>query len=526
MLRSHRLQKSSVKRFLSLSQIPTLGAVPFLGSSLAFWRAHKTRDGREFFPADSFLDAYPIWYEKHGCIYTMGLPGWGDGIKHIFVVCCDPREYVKVIHNEGRNPSGMFSNDWPVITALKKINSPVQGLWSHGEDWRRIRMASQKGLVTPESVKGYIPGISKTAALASENFAQWGDKIQIFNNHIAFDMIFTSLFGRLLDSLSEGSDEKTAHYTKTSMELMNEVLLMFLSPYEGLMNTLGITTSRVKKYTEGVKAHVAMSGVLVDEFLARRECGELDEYELGSYISVNLSRQEKVEDGLTFFEFKNLMPFLLDAGVFTTSSVLNWIQLFLALHPEVQTKVRQEVLKCVTVGGNSQDLVEFVTRPKRYFPYLNMVIREVHRLRPPMAFTVIKRIDKEIELGGYAIPAGTMCQLEGYSIQNDPKFVENPEKFLPERWSPDAIEARKTHPAEVIDHPLIRGPFSAGARMCPGHRVAQLEVITMIATLVRQWEFTLAPGQGISDYRDIKHFNGFNLQPKQMPKFSIKKLSG
>jgi len=525
MLRSRRIPNSLLKRLFSLSQIPTIGTVPILGSALLFRRVHWTKDGREFLPAESLLDASSTWYGKHGAVYTMGLPGFGDGIRQIYVVCCDPREYTKVMQNEGRNPFGALLLQWPISAALKDLNSPVAKLWTQGEDWRRMRMASQKALVTPDAIKGYIPGVCKAAALASENFDQFHDRLYTFNCWTAFDMIFTAIFGRLLDSSREG-DERTTQYTKTVTELTDDLLALLVSPYEGLMKSLGITTSGVKKITKMIKSQNAMSDMIVEEFLAKRERGELDEYELGSYVSVNLSRQEQVEDGLTLQEFKELIPVFLGAGVDTTSSVLNWVQLFLALNPEVQTKVREEVLNCVTVKGSSQDLVEFLARPKKYLPYLNMVIREAHRLRPPFASSINKRPEKEIELGGYTIPAGTLCKLDGYAIQNDPRIVADSEKFIPERWSPEAIEARKNTPAEVLDHPLIRGPFSAGARMCPGNRVAQLEVITMIATLVRHWEFTIAPGQGISDYRDIKYFQGLTIQPRPMPMLCMKKLTG
>merc|ERR1719334_2826820 len=203
----------------------------------------------------------------------MGLPGFGDGIKHLFVLCCDPREYVNVMHNEGRNPYGALLIQWPTKTIVKQTNSQIQNLWTQGEDWRRIRMAAQKALVTPDSVKGYVPGVCKAAALASKNFDQYHDRVHTFNAHSSYDMIFTAIFGRLLDSLSEGSDEKTAQYTKTQTEATDELLALLMSPYEGLMNKFGITTSRVKNFTKYWESQAAMTDMIVDDFLARRERG-------------------------------------------------------------------------------------------------------------------------------------------------------------------------------------------------------------------------------------------------------------
>jgi len=122
-----------------------------------------------------------------------------------------------------------------------------------------------------------------------------------------------------------------------------------------------------------------------------------------------------------------------------------------------------------------------------------MVIREAHSLRPALPFSIMKTIDKEVVLGGYTVPAGTLCVLDGHFIQNDPGLVEDSRKFIPERWSPESVAARKNTPSEVLDHPLIRAPFSEGVRMCPGFRVAKTEVITMVASILRRWEFTVAP---------------------------------
>jgi len=526
MFRCTRSQISSMKRFMSLSRIPTMGALPLVGSTHLLFRAHKTRDGREFVPYKSFMDFLPLMYDAHGTIYTMGMPGIGKGIKGLLVVCCDPREYVEVLHNEGRNPYGIIMTEWPSKAAFAKLNSPIKGLFTQGEEWRRLRMAFQKALLTPDSVKGYVPGISKAAALASENFDKYQDRLHIFNMYSSYDMLFTSMFGRQMNSLREGSNDSIAEFIDYAVRLVRELIDLVMSPWETTMYAFGITTSRMKSFVELFRNQNDMSGKILEDFLARRASGELDEYELGSYCSVNLSRQEEVEDGLTLEEFKELVPLFLIAGVDTTAGTLTWVLLFLAVYPEVQAKVRQEVLSCVTADGSSQDLVEALSRPKKMLPYLNMVLREVHRIRPAIPVPIIKTVETEIELEGYNIPAETVCWLDVYSIQNDPKLVEDTEKFIPERWSPEAVEARKNTASEVIDHPLLRGSFSAGARMCPGHRVAQLEVITLAATLVRKWEFTIAPGQGINSYKDIKYVQGATVRPEPMPKLLIRNLDG
>lgn len=74
------------------------------------------------------------------------------------------------------------------------------------------------------------------------------------------------------------------------------------------------------------------------------------------------------------------------------------------------------------------------------------------------------------------------------------------------------VEARKGTHAEVVDHPLLRSPFSAGARMCPGSRVADLEVLVFAAQLVRDYKITLTD-PSITQLSDIPYQTKLTIQP-------------
>lgn len=52
---------------------------------------------------------------------------------------------------------------------------------------------------------------------------------------------------------------------------------------------------------------------------------------------------------------------------------------------------------------------------------------------------------------------------------------------------PTPKAARKGTASSILDHTLYRGPFSAGARRCPGSRVAGLEAHALLLALVSDW---------------------------------------
>ena len=156
-------------------------------------------------------------------------------------------------------------------------------------------------------------------------------------------------------------------------------------------------------------------------------------------MASNLSLVEESMTSLTEQEFKEMTAFLLIASVDTTSSILQWILIHLAFYPEVQAKVRDEILSKVSQNGSSEELAEVMRKGiRKQLPYLSSVIREIHRVRPAMAWTATKDPQCEVDLGGYKVPAGVPCTLHIFSIQNDPNIVDNPLEFCPERWEESA----------------------------------------------------------------------------------------
>lgn len=71
-------------------------------------------------------------------------------------------------------------------------------------------------------------------------------------------------------------------------------------------------------------------------------------------------------------------------------------------------------------------------------------------------------------------------------------FFDDPEDFLPERWMSEEVASRKGTDKELIDHQLLKNPFSFGPRMCLGSRLAEMEIKALVARIVQDHEFILA----------------------------------
>jgi cytochrome P450 len=109
------------------------------------------------------------------------------------------------------------------------------------------------------------------------------------------------------------------------------------------------------------------------------------------------------------------------------------------------------------------------------------VLKEAMRLFPPLQLHFREAI-KEIDLGhGHIIPAGTDIFMSVYTVHRDPRHFPDPEKFDPDRFSPQNSVGR---------HPYAHTPFGLGRRMCVGHVFANMEAKTILSTVLRRYRVT------------------------------------
>lgn len=74
-----------------------------------------------------------------------------------------------------------------------------------------------------------------------------------------------------------------------------------------------------------------------------------------------------------------------------------------------------------------------------------------------------------------------------YSLHMDPEYFPNPEKFDPDRFSPENGGAKAYMERGVFM------PFGQGPRICPGNRFAYAQSKIGIAALVKNFEISVNP---------------------------------
>jgi len=498
---------------------PGLPAFPVIGSAISLVSEYGDipTHMREMYRGN-----YKKFMKAGQGVYTMGLPGLGDGLTSKVYVVSNPHEFLPVIQNEGKHPSGVLEALWPASERLKRRRDS-NALFERGEAWKQERNVVQLNLLSPQIAKGYLPGIVEAARLASRGAAHSAHAFDEYAARVSFDLFNSAFFGRLAktaDLTRKDADPRDVKFCQDTLDGFEYLVPVVLSPLERLLvQGLNLSTKRFDAFCSKFDDAQDRCAEIVDDFIARKQRGELDEREMRSYVSKTLEWYEQEARDISFDQVKNIFFILLTAAVDTTSSIINWSMINLALNPDVQEKLRAEIQQHLQEG----DVASIILKRREEVPYLHAFIRETHRLTPSAPVNLLKNTNKALTIYGYEIPAGSKVLLDSYSMGNDAALVEQPEKFLPERFLPDMVEMRKGTAAEMIDHPLCSGPFSAGARKCPGSRVATFEAMAMIITLLNDWKIELND-PSVNTYEDVGTHYGAILQPKPMPKLKFSEL--
>ena len=202
----------------------------------------------------------------------------------------------------------------------------------------------------------------------------------------------------------------------------------------------------------------------------------------GDFLSTLLeARYQDTGEGLTDREIRDQVMTLLMAGHETTAKALTWTFHLLDQHPECAARVREEVRS--GLGDRRATLADL---PR--LGYVWMVIQEAMRLFPPV-WIIARMAEKDDEIEGYTIPAGTLVLISPYTMHRHPDLWDRPEEFIPERFDPSHADERAA---------FSYLPFSGGPRQCIGKHFATLELQLLLATIVQRATIRVVAGHSVA----------------------------
>uniref|UniRef100_A0A4D5RI36 Putative cytochrome n=1 Tax=Ixodes scapularis TaxID=6945 RepID=A0A4D5RI36_IXOSC len=164
------------------------------------------------------------------------------------------------------------------------------------------------------------------------------------------------------------------------------------------------------------------------------------------------------------------------AGVEAISGIAALVSYYLAVHPDMQAKLRDEADDCFAKHGRfpSYDVVSKLE-------YLDAVVLETLRICPP--FTRLERtFNKDYVIGNtdIKVPKDSVITVPIYAMHHDPDFYPNPESFMPERF----LEGNAS---EI--NPYTYFPFGYGPRNCVAQTFGLQVIKTILLHAVHEIQF-------------------------------------
>ncbi|XP_046896676.1 cytochrome P450 3A40-like isoform X2 [Hypomesus transpacificus] len=192
-----------------------------------------------------------------------------------------------------------------------------------------------------------------------------------------------------------------------------------------------------------------------------------------SQIPDQTTADHNSQKGLTDHEILSQAMIFIFAGYETSSSTLCFLAYNLAINPDIQTALQEEIDQ--TFPNKAELTYESIMQME----YLDMVLNESQRLFP-IANRVERMAKKTVELNGVTIPKGTAIMIPVYTLHRDPALWPDPEVFKPERFSKEN--------KDDFD-PYTYLPFGAGPRNCIGMRFALLLMKLAVVEILRDFTF-------------------------------------
>jgi cytochrome P450 len=275
------------------------------------------------------------------------------------------------------------------------------------------------------------------------------------------------------------------------------------------LNALMRHTSGGRMIMPPVMRHVPIPALLrvkravreLDEIVSRiirdrRASGE----DTGDLLSMLMAARDDDGSGMTDRQLRDEVLTFLLAGHETTAVSLTWTWYLLSQYPEVEAKLRRELDDALR--GRTPQLEDLPC-----LPYTDKVVKESMRLYPP-AWSLARTVAKEMDLGGYRLPVGANVVMSQWILHRDPRFFEKPERFDPDRWTPDAIQQLPK---------FAYFPFGGGPRLCIGASFAIMEANLLLATIAQRFRLQMVPGHAVEALPSI------TLRPRHGMRMSISK---
>ncbi|KAL3636183.1 hypothetical protein CASFOL_020730 [Castilleja foliolosa] len=341
---------------------------------------------------------------------------------------------------------------------------------NEGEKWSKIRKLADHTFHA-ESLKNMVPEMSSSVEMMLEKWKYYeGKEIDVFKE---FGMLTTEVISRTAfgSSYLEGKHvfEMVAKLTAITVRNVYKVHI------PGISMLLKKSDDEVE--AEQLERRIKSS---VLEIVKKRENEETNKNFKSDYLGqlVKISHAQNVKKRITIDQMIDEIKIIYGAGHLTTTSLLGWCVLLLAINQEWQEKGRDEVNKAF---GKNNPHSHGIARLKM----MTMIINECLRLYPP-ALTLTRKVAKEVKLGQLLLPPKMNIFIPILAVHHNRQiWGDDAHIFKPDRFDRGVSKATNNKGVAFL-------PFGLGPRTCVGSDFTTNEAKIVLSMILKKYKFALS----------------------------------
>ncbi|XP_073135851.1 cytochrome P450 CYP749A22-like isoform X2 [Henckelia pumila] len=396
--------------------------------------------------------------------YGMNFLNWHGSQGQLFI--SEPELVKEILMNK----EGFFPKMDMEGYAKKLLGEAL--ITNEGEKWERIRKLANHTFHS-ESLKSMVPEMSSSVSTMLEKWKHYdGEEIDVFKE---FGLLTTEVISRTAfgSSYLEGKYifEMVAKLTATTVRNVNKIRFPGIS-----MVLKSDDEVEAEKLEKGIKDSV-MELVKKRESLPNAKLGDFGSDYLGQLVKIR--HESDIKKRITPEQMIDEIKVIYGAGHLTTTSLLAWCIMLLAIHEDWQEKTREEVKE--TFGFNAPNS-DGVARLRT----MNLIINECLRLYPP-ALTLTRKVSKKVKLGNLILPQNTNIFIPIAALHHNTQiWGEDADLFKSERFAGGVAKATNNNAAAFL-------PFGMGPRTCVGLNFTTNEAKIALSMILQRFKFVISP---------------------------------
>lgn len=340
---------------------------------------------------------------------------------------------------------------------------------SDGDLWRRQRRLIQPLFNRPNMVS-LLPTMADSTQEMIDGWKRRPDPHAPLDLATEMMLLTQTIILRTMFSTDMGQrSREISNDFASSLVYMNS-LLMSPSP---IFHKLPTPANR--NFHEALKR---LDAVIYQFISDRRAKGSHERHDLLAVLME--ARDAETGLGMSDKQIRDELFTIFFAGHETTATLLAWTWLLLGRNPLEAEKVQSEIDIVLNQRVPTAEDINLLV-------YTRQVLDESLRLYPP-AWMFARQLVADDEIGGYHLTAGSTVMLSPYVTHRLPAFWDEPEKFKPARFTPEAAASRNRY---------AYFPFGGGPRLCIGMPFTLQEAPLILAMIMQNYQVELVAGQEV-----------------------------